>query len=284
MTFKQILFLVTVLSSQLAFSQEYTVHRQKKFYLGISGGLNYSGVNPTEDYRVLETTPQSEGNDMDKDYEPLFKNRGSQYGLYFSYTFNRKISLVFNPSYYISSFNYRTAYSWRDTVNGSDFNLEMMHQQKIANITLPLMARYDFSILQFSPFVQGGIYTSFRRNAVKTIYYDNTIDEEVDKDKADQTGEADFTKHTNKANFGVIAGGGLTYFANYFAITLEANVRYGFGKVISDQYRYADYTGFTFQYLDVPDQLKLGQLDFQLTIMFPIDNSISLGILKKSRY
>jgi len=261
----------------------YTVHRQNKVYLGISGGMNFTGISPTEDYRVLESTPQST-NTSEKTYEKFGENKGSQYGLYMSYSITKKLSVVFQPNFQTNSFNYRTSYMWQDTVNSSDYSIEMMHQQKVSSVYLPLLARYDFAVTQFSPYVQGGIYTSIRHHARKNIYYDNVIDEEVDKEKADQTGDADLTQHINKGNFGITAGAGITYFSNYFAISLESNFRYGFGKIVNDKNRYADYTGYSVQYLDVLDQFKMFNMDIQLTFMFPIDNSITLGILKKSRY
>lgn len=267
---------------------KYTVHRKNRMYLGISGGMNFSSAHVVKEYSLLVPTPQSanygDDSEKEKDYQPLFKNKGSQFGLYFSYSLKKNLSIVFQPAYQTSSFNYLTSYSWSDTVNSSDFSMEMMHQQKLSGVNLPISVRWDFTVSQFSPYIQGGIYANFRHQAKKTIFYDYTIDGEVDKKTADQTGETDLTEHINKANFGVSAGLGLTYFSNYFAISLESNFRYGFRSIVNDKNRYADYTGLSIQYLDVMDQLKLMNLDIQLTLMFPIDNSISLEILRKSRH
>jgi hypothetical protein len=288
MMLNRILFLsLTILLTFQGMAQtKYTVHRNNRIYLGITGGMNFSAAKVVKDYSLLVTTPQSsqENANSEKDYQGLFKNKGSQFGLYFSYSFKKKLAIVFQPAYQSSSYNYRTAYSWSDTVNGADFALEMMHQQKVSAVNLPLLVRWDFTVSQFSPYIQGGIYANFRNQAKKTIFYDYTIDEEVAKKTADRTGETDFTEHLLKANFGLTAGVGFTYFANYFAISLESNFRYGFRSMVNDQNRYADFTGLSMQYLDVPDQLKFMNLDIQLSVMFPIDNSISLGILKKSRH
>lgn len=280
------LSLVILLSFHGMAQTKYTVHRKNRIYLGITGGMNFSAAHVVKDYNLLITTPQSssENANSEKDYQGLFKNKGSQFGLYFSYSFKKNLAIVFQPAYQTSSYNYRTAYSWSDTVNGADFAMEMMHQQKVSAVNLPLLVRWDFTVSQFSPYIQGGIYANFKHRAQKTIFYDYTIDEEVDKETADRTGETDFTEHLLKANFGLTAGVGFTYFANYFAISLESNFRYGFRSMVNDQNRYADFTGLSMQYLDVPDQLKFMNLDIQLTVMFPIDNSISLGILRKSRH
>lgn len=280
------LSLVILLSFHGMAQTKYTVHRKNRIYLGITGGMNFSAAHVVKDYNLLMTTPQSssENANSEKDYQGLFKNKGSQFGLYFSYSFKKNLAIVFQPAYQSSSYNYRTAYSWSDTVNGADFAMEMMHQQKVSAVNLPLLVRWDFTVSQFSPYIQGGIYANFKHRAQKTIFYDYTIDEVVDKETADRTGETDFTEHLLKANFGLTAGVGFTYFANYFAISLESNFRYGFRSMVNDQNRYADFTGLSMQYLDVPDQLKFMNLDIQLTVMFPIDNSISLGILRKSRH
>ena len=281
---KTLLFIFVLAIGQLLQAQDYHVFRQKKMYVGLTGGINFGGAQVVKDYHVLVNTPQSSATGQEKKYASIGQNKGSQFGLYFSYSFTRKLSFVFEPSFQTTSFNYATAYSWSDTVNSSDFNIEMMHRQKLSGVNLPLLARYDFTASQFSPYVQGGIFMSFGHHARKTIFYDNTIDDEVDKETAGQTGEADLTRHMNRANVGLSAGAGFTWFANYFAISLESNFRYGFRSMVNDQNRYADYTGFSVQYLDAMDQLKLFNLDIQLSIMFPIDNSVSLGILRKSRY
>lgn len=279
------LFLTAFLFSFSGLAQtKYTVHRKHKAYIGLVGGMNFSRTPVVKDYSILVQTPQSGGEEKEKEYEPLFRNKGSQFGLYFSYNVTKKLSIVFEPAYQNSSFNYLTSYAWTDTVNSSNFSMEMMHQQKLSGISLPLLARYDFSVSQFSPYVQAGIFSSLRHHARKTIFYDYTIDADVDKKTSDRSGETDLTQHIYKGNFGLMAGAGVTYFSNYFAISLESNFSYGFRSFVNDQNRYADYTGLSAEYLDVLDQLKFMNLNFQLSIIFPIDNSITLGILRKSRH
>ncbi|MNK02308.1 hypothetical protein D3C87_201290 [compost metagenome] len=279
------LLLIVFLSVYTGQAQtKYTVHRKNKAYIGLFGGMNFSRTPVVQNYSLLVHTPQSNGGEKEKEYEPLFRNKGSQFGLYFSYNVTKKLSIVFEPSYQNSSFNYLTSYSWADSVNSSNFAMEMLHQQEMSGVNLPVLARYDFTVSQFSPYVQAGIFANFRHHARKTIFYDYSIDEDVDKKTSDRSGETDLTQHINKGNFGLIAGAGVTYFANYFAISLESNFSYGFRSFVSDKNRYADHTGLSTEYLDVLDQLKFMNLNFQLSIIFPIDNSITLGILRKSRH
>ena len=137
MMLNRILLLILVFSSCFNGSAQtkYTVHRKNRMYLGISGGMNFSAAHVVKEYSLLVPTPQSEGysdSEKEKDYQGLFKNKGSQFGLYFSYSFKKNLSIVFQPAYQTSTFNYLTAYSWSDTVNASNFSMEMMHRQKLS--------------------------------------------------------------------------------------------------------------------------------------------------------
>lgn len=281
---RTILLLFCTLAVYSGFSQKYMVNRKHKAYLGISGAFNFSKSPVVDEYFALIQTSQSMEELMKKEYEPLFKNKGSQLGLYFSFNFMKKLALVFQPSYQVSSFNYVTNLSMSDSVNGTAFAIEMQHLQKLSTIHLPLQVRYDFTTSQFSPFVQGGVVANFRNRANKTIFTDYTIDSEVDLKTADRTEKADITEHFNKFNFGITAGAGITYFSNYFALSFETNFSYHFRKIVNDENRYADFSGFTMQHLDVLDQLRMMNWNFQFTIMFPIDNSISLDILRRKRH
>lgn len=284
MLIRTILLLLFTSYGLIVFSQKYMVNRKNKAYLGISGGLNFSKTPVVDEYFALIQTSQSMEDLMKKDYEPLFKNKGSQVGLYFSFNVSKKLALVFQPAYQVSSFNYLTSITMADTINSTAFAMEMQHRQKLSTIHLPLLVRYDFTTSQFSPYVQGGIVANFRNRANKTIFTDYEIDSKVDVKTADRTEKSDITEHFNKFNFGLTAGAGLTYFSNYFALSLETNFSYHFRQLVNDANRYADYSGFTMQYLDVLDQLKLLNWNFQFTIMFPIDNSVSLDILRRKRH
>jgi hypothetical protein len=263
------------------YAQNYSVHRAKKIYLGLAGGMTFSGAHVVDRYSVAVTgNPEN----TEKEYGPFFKNTGALFGLYVSYSVTNKIAITLQPSYQISKLNYINAYSWNDSVSNSAKNIELLSRQAIGSIYLPISVRWDFTTRQFSPFIQGGVFFDFKTNASKTIFFDDAIDSEVDVDQANRTESADISPHVNTFNFGLNAGLGVSYFTNYFALTIEGNFNYGFRSIVSDQNRYADYSGFTTQYLDVLDQLKLYRFQLQLSLMFPIDNSISLGILRKRRH
>ena len=213
----------------------------------------------------------------------MFKNMGFQFGLYYSYNFTRKISFNIQPGIASYRYHYMTNYQLTDTISSSVFEREMYHAQRISYLTIPVLIRYDIRASQFAPFIQAGLYTDFRLKAYKTIYYDNKIDQKVVKENNTSTG-VDFSEQVFKNNIGLIAGGGFSFFTKHFSLNLEINYRYGFRPIIRNDNRFADITGLTAQYLDVLDQHQLSNLSLQLTLMFPIDNSLSLNILRRTKY
>lgn len=267
-----------------ALAQKYSVHRKDRVFLGVYGGVNYSLPDATEKHAVLVADPQSADGLSEKDYNKLFENGSHQFGMYFLYCMSKRFSLVFQPAYYTERFKYQTAYSWRDTVNYMDFSRELHHDQKIAYFSLPLLVRWDMSLRQVSPYIQLGVYTDFRHRASKSISYDATIDGELNEDQLNSTSSAMATDHFNKFNVGLVGGLGISYFSKYFVIGIESNFRYGLLPVVNERNRYSDQTGFTAQYLDVLDQLKLSNLNFQMKVLFPIDNLRELNILRRSKY
>jgi|TARA_R110000737_G_scaffold94590_1_gene128409 hypothetical protein len=268
------------LLSQYSFGQNYTVHKEGKSYFGLVGGINFSLLKITDRYSVL-TSPEV---NTDKDYDKFGKNRGVQFGIRYSYNFSNTISLQTGFGYQTSGFNYFTNYSWADTVNNQNFTREMHHLQKISYFTLPIMARWEMTKGQLKPFVQGGIFMDFRHQAKKVINYDNTIDGEETENQLSSSSLVSITDYTRKFNMGLMGGIGISYNTKFITIGLESNFRYGFYKIMNDEVRYSDINGFSLQYLDVLDQMKLSDLNVQLSVSLAISNTVSANILRKRRY
>lgn len=280
-----LLILVLISITYLSIGQKYYVDRKRQMFLGLSGGANFSFVNVTAHHHVL--TPMNNITDEEernKQYGKMGSNAGGQIGLYFKYGIGRHFSVVSNPSFQVNQFRYLTDYFWADTLVNLPVERELLHQQKINYISVPISVRYDFTINQISPYAHLGPQLNFLQNANKTIYYDDVIDGEVDIRKSKgSSGNINAKKHFNHFNFGFLSGAGVSYYSNYFTLSFETNVSFGFRKIINDENRFKDFTGLTIPYFDVFDQLRIGNLGLQLTAVFPIDTSVKLSILKKSR-
>lgn len=280
---KHIALLFFLLIGFLGSAQKYGVYRKKQMFLGISGGVNFSLPIVTGKFHVLEPTDKG-GFVTDKKYDPLLRNRGSQFAVHWMYSFTHHISLMVQPGYQTNGLNYFSSFSWSDSVENSGFKRELHHRQKFSYFTLPVLIRWDFTLNQFSPYLKFGAQADFRHQGSKYIRYDNTIDQSETKSQLFETNEAGIKEHMNRFNFGVIAGFGVTYFTKYAAFGIETNFNFRFLRVIDDETRYADYSGFTMQYLDVFDQFMLPTMNLQLTAKVPISRALTLNILRKRRY
>lgn len=278
-----IILLVSMLS-QFTFGQRYYVQKKNSTFFGVTGGFNFSIPQVTDHYSVLSAVGSSDDENYEKKYDKIGKNRGAQFSARVNYNFTNSISALIGFGYQSLGFNYFTHYSWVDTIGKQDFNREMHHLQKISYFTFPIMARWDMTRGQLMPYVQGGLFFDFRHQGKKVIHYDNTIDEKETDNQISTSEMVSITDHTRKFNMGLTGGIGVSYYTKYVTFGVETNFRYGFFKVVNDNNRYADLTGFALQYLDVLDQLRLSSLNVQFTVSIPINNSVNMNILRRKNY
>lgn len=281
----QLSFIVLVsLLTQFSFGQKYSVHKKGKSYFGLTGGFNFTLPKATDRYSVLSAVGSNDDGTFDKKYDKFGKNRGAQFGIRLNYNFSNSISMLIGFGYHSYGYNYYTNYSWVDTVGNQSFSREMHHLQKVSYFTLPIMARWELGNGQLKPFLQGGIFMDFRHQAKKIIHYDNTIDEAETENELSSSEMVSLTEQIRKFNMGVMVGIGISYYTKFATFGIESNFRYGFRKIVNDEMRYSDLTGFALNYLDVQDQLKLSNLNLQLTVSIPINHSVEMNILRRKSY
>ena len=245
-------------------------YRKDRYFFGIQLGTGFMQPIIGERYSLLQATPESANKTYDKQYGHLFQNSGGIYGLHGSFAFTKLFSVLTQPCFQTQRYSYLTNYHWADTILGGELYKELLHRQKIANLRIPVLARMDFSARRFSPFVQAGLSLDIAYFASQIIYSDNYIDYQVDRKTANPSTLAEMTPHVNKVNVYAVGGAGCTYYREQFAVSLSGNIRYGLRSSINDQNRYADYTGFATEFLDVQDQFNLLNLDLMVTVMVPI--------------
>lgn len=272
------------LISFFSFGQNYYMNKNGKSYFGLTGGVNYTIPKVTDSYSVLTSVEGDEAGIYEKKYDKFGFNRAVQFGIRYNYNFKFGFSIVADFVYQAQSFGYFTDYSWSDTINNQDFEREMHHLQKVSYFSFPLMVRLDFTKSQFMPYVQAGMFMDFRHQAKKVINYDNSIDSKETENQLSSSSEVSITDFMQKFNMGLIGGAGLQYHTKFATFGLESNFRFGFMKVVNDDMRYSDVNGFALQYLDVFDQLKWRNLNFNITVSIPISNGVAMNVLRKRQY
>lgn len=250
----------------------------------MTAGFNYSFAKVTDRYSVLTASSEADNAALEKEYGKFGKNKGTQFGIQYSYNFSNTLSIVTGFGYQTSAFTYQTQYSWADSTANQEFNREMHHLQKVSYFTLPIMGRWDMTEGQFKPYLQCGIFMDFRQQARKQITYDNVLDGEETENQTTTSGMIAITENFRKFNMGFTAGAGVKYYTKYVTLGAETNFRYGFSKIVNDENRYSDLNGFSLKYLDVLDQLKLGGLNIQFSATVPISNAVNSDIMRRKRY
>lgn len=124
--------------------------------LGISGGINFSGINGSFFPRGYEST--------------LINNRmGMQMGMIFNYTLSESLSLYIDPSYIQKGFKYKNAEEI--SLGGANFKGE----NKFQYIQLPLSLK--LSLFKNKIFyIRSGVYLSFLLDANLTDEYSYPVD------------------------------------------------------------------------------------------------------------
>jgi len=266
-------------------AQDYYVYRKNKVFIGIYGGVNFTMPEVIKSYSVINSDNQPGNEKAYTEFSKLKENMSNQFGFYFTYGLSNQFSLVFKPGYHTYRFNYLTSYSWTDTVEFMNTAKEFKHRQNLSYFTLPVLIRWDLAKKRFTPFIQVGGYCDILHQANKSIFTDATIDGTVDhKNNLSETANQSISKHLKTFSAGVVGGIGLSYYAKSFTIGVECNYRYGLMNIFNDRQRFADHTGFTAEYLDVMDQIKLRNIDVQLVLTFPVHPLPDLNILRRSKY
>ena len=260
-----------LLSVQWAFGQSNRhQYRKDRYFFGINVGTTFTQPILRERFSLLQATPQSAQKDFDKHYSHLFSNVGGAYGLHGSFAFTPQFSVLTQPCFQTQRYSYMNSYHWSDTIMGGEVYKEFLHRQKISSIRIPILLRFDFTRLRFSPFVQTGISADIAYFASKQVFSDNYIDQKVDRKSATSSSVAEFTPHLNRFNVAVLGGAGIAYYREHFAVSLSGTLSYNLRTSINEFNRYADYTGMATEYLDVQDKFNLLSLNILATVMVPL--------------
>jgi hypothetical protein len=240
-----------------------------KWWMGVKAGVNFARVGVSEKYSVFEYLTAST-NSTEKVYGSIFKNAGPSLAFTVAYSITPNISVSVQPGYLSYHFLYTTSYRWKDTLkNENILNNEL--KTKLHYIELPLLLRYEYSVGKVQPHLQAGAYYGFLLNGKKT-----STAEEKFKDAAGESSLGTTIEDYNvnqlyiHSQYGVIGGVGVSVDLNYFRLSLECNYRYGLNNITNRKNRLEQQRMINGSY-DVPDDIKLQNLEFSLHCATPLD-------------
>jgi hypothetical protein len=151
-------------------NKEKNVFLKKQWWLGFKAGANLSGGKMMRSYAAISPA-NYEPEAVNKKYRN-YKDLGAQATLEATFYFTG-LSLSLQPTYRHNRFVYSNDYLWTDSDNpeNADNRLELKYvqQQNLEYFDIPVLAKYEKTFSKISPYVQGGIYTSFLINANKSV-------------------------------------------------------------------------------------------------------------------
>jgi hypothetical protein len=248
-------------------NKEKEVFLKKQWFLGIKGGVNYSGVDVIKEYSVINPT-NYEQSLTSKSYDN-FADIGTQVSMEATFYFTG-LSLSFQPTYRHNRFTYSNHFEWTDEENANNrLILDFNQQQNIDYLDLPVLAKYEKMYNKFSPFIQAGIYYSFLLNANKSVdvsgidYASGGVDEF--KNETIIVGATDLFA---KRHWGIIAGAGVYFNQGNVRFSLDVQYKHGMSNITSTQNRFSSdrLSGVG----DTLDDMKLRTISVNLGCLFPL--------------
>ncbi len=238
----------------------------RKLSIGVKAGINFTIANSIESFSVLGNSTSND--EYIKDYEPLNKNLGTQFGLVIHYSLSERLYLSFQPLLFNYNFEYVNEYAWS---GNQYYRLHLYFRQNLEYVELPLYVKWEIGKRRIQPYIQGGFYYSLLHKATK---YVERTESSIFGDFEYENESLGSDNSYLMSNIGAIAGLGVTYSFKRSKIGLETNFRYGFNNLARKETRAQNNT-LTGKSYDIPDDIKL--MNLSINIVY----SIALKCIEK---
>jgi hypothetical protein len=248
-------------------NKEKNVFLKKQWFLGFKAGVNLSGAEMLKAYAAISPA-NYELNDIKKQYRN-YKNLGTQATLEATFYFTG-LSLSLQPTYRHSRFAYENFYTWHDIEDPNNrLELHYYQQQNIDYFDLPVIAKYEMMFNKFSPYIQGGLYSSFLINATKSVdvsgidYASGGTNEF--RNEIIIVGASDLFA---RKHWGLIGGVGLYYNQGNVRFNLDIMYKHGMSNITSTKNRFGSdrLSGVG----DAMDDMQLSSVSIAAGCLFPL--------------
>ena len=246
-----------------------------KWWIGFKTGVVFSQLKKIESYSVISHDETSKDESEVKKYSKTFSNFGQTIGLMFGYAFTQQVLVTFQPSYSNYKFSYNTQHNF-ESQTGDAYSILTKQNHRLGYIELPITMLFRIHVGRIEPYVNLGWYYGVFAGGRKKLKYTETFTEAgVSKSEGEKTEIIAMGNFLMKSQMGFTGGVGLGYMIQYFRIGLELTYRQGQYNITNEKNRYSD-KRLVSKFFEVPDDLKLNQLEITLNMFMPIDNLIHL--------
>jgi len=242
-----------------------------RILVGFRGGLNFTLPMPVKRFTVIQNIDGTINSQSTKDYSPLFRNMGYQYGFSGLYRINPAMTISLEPTFGNYTIKYQTKSVWNDAnddANRIEITTDIINRLRYFEI--PLELRYEMGSGQIRPYLAAGLFYGVLTGAAGTAESDAvqfvddvSIDLENIHDAGDVSGNFISTR--------LVAFPGAGVFIDFSKVTVYAEADYYFGlhNVVDESARFANQQVVGSSY-DVPDNLKPDNLAINVGILFRI--------------
>lgn len=252
-----------------------------KWWLGAKVGIAFTRVQPIERFEVLSGAAER-GSVSGKDYTRTFRNLGQTAGVIFGYAVTEHILVTFQPSYSNYKYSYTTDHVWRSAA-GDAYSISTKQSHRLGYVELPIGVLLRKQIGHIEPYVNFGWHYGVFMGGRKKIKYTESITEGgVLIEQPAQTEVIGMNDYTMKSQMGLAAGVGVAYTIQYFRLGVELAYRQGQYNITNEKQRYAN-KHMVSKFFEVPDDVKLNQLELTINMFMPVDNLIHLHASQKSK-
>lgn len=250
------------------------------WWLGLKTGLTFSKVKPTEKYSVVDGSNETQASE--KEYASPVKNMGETIGMIVGYAFQKNILLTFQPSYSNYKYSYKTSYKWQNSA-GDSYALQTNQIQRIGYLDLPLTLMLRMLVGKVEPYAHiGGYYGVFMGGQKKIKYTETLTEAGVTNTSPEQQEVFGIANTMMKSQMGLIGGIGVAYTIQYFRIGLEAAYKQGMYN-LTDVHKRFDNSRLVSKFFDVPDDLKMNNIEITVNFYMPVDNLIHMHSSQKGK-
>ncbi len=250
-----------------------------RWWLGIKTGATFSQVKVLEKFSVLSGQNNS---DEDKKYNKSFRNMGQTIGVIFGYALGPNFLITFQPAYSNYKYGYKTFRTWRN-LNGDSYSLSTSQIQRIGYIEFPVLFLFRVPVGHFEPYINlGAYYGKFVGGRKKLTYQESITEGGLSQPEDEKSETLGLSEYMMKSQMGLAGGLGISYTIQYFRIGLELSYKTGQYNLTDVKARYSNKHMLS-KYYEVPDDIRLNQMDITLNMFMPVDNLIHLHSSQKSK-
>lgn len=240
-----------------------------KWAFGLKGGVNFTKIFPGDQFSVFSYTKPTENSREEKQYVSISDNKGFHVTFIAKYRVLGNLQVSVQPTFSTYKYTYENDYAWFDFDNTTNsLDLTYSHIQSLNYIELPILIRYDIMDFSIRPFVQAGGFYGRLLSASKEVKLRGTDYAAGASEKADiSTTTIGVDDLYVKSNYGLIAGGGISYRLGAASVELGVDYKFGMNDIVDKSSRFKESRIVSGSY-DILDDTKLSNFLFSVGFIF----------------